>query len=154
MSPIQEQCPLVLAVEENPAISRLLVLALARDGFRVVPVSSRAEGVEILQTSFQAAINVVLIDQGTSWPGWQATLLALRQLNPFLRCGILGNAAGLEKEEILTAGACLLPKPFRLEALAAFVRNLHKEVVVAGVAHRPRPAHRLDVESCHERDSS
>lgn len=133
MNPKQDRLPLVLAVEDNPAISRLLVLALVRDGFQVVPVSSDAEAVEVLQTS-PRAIDVALIDQGMPRPGWQATLRALRRLNPLLRCGILGNAAGLEKEAMRRAGASLLPKPFGLDALAAFVRNLHKEAGFAQVA--------------------
>lgn len=112
--------PLILAVDDEPDILRMLALALAEDGFQVVPVRRAADVVPLVRERRPA---LVLLD--IMLPE-KSGLELLDEIRAFSAVPvILLTARGSNKDivEGLERGADdYVPKPFNLGELAARVR--------------------------------
>src|SRR5581483_6765180 len=86
---------------------------LRRDGFQVFLAADGLEAVDVYRQSGRA-IDVVLSDVRMNRLDGPQTLLALRKLNPLVRCIFMsGDPGDYTIPELLSLGACaFLEKPF------------------------------------------
>ncbi|VTR91974.1 histidine kinase response regulator : Response regulator with-like receiver domain protein and winged-helix dna-binding domain protein OS=Leptolyngbya sp. Heron Island J GN=N836_10960 PE=4 SV=1: Response_reg [Gemmata massiliana] len=125
MSSPDRSTPTVLVVDDEPAITQLLALALTRAGFIVRAVNGGARAFDEYQSG---DIDLVVIDvqMPRPWDG-PRTLAALRAIDPDVRAVFMsGNTGEYTHEELLARGALrVLTKPFpRLSQLAEELRAL------------------------------
>ena len=117
---------IVLVVEDDLDVQRILVRALEFSGFWAIPTSSGVEAVNVFP-AYSRSIDVALIAQYMPRMDGVGTMQALHRIKPTLRCCIMGSTVLLDREDFLAAGAAsVLAKPFRLDALAECVLNLTK----------------------------
>jgi len=122
---VTKQKPGVLVVDDEPAIRVLLEIALGRHGFSVRTAGSGQEAVELYRRH-QDSVGLVLLDVQMPGLDGPATLAALREVNPSVRCCFMSGHAGKhDPEGLLDAGADrLFQKPFRLSEVADAVQEL------------------------------
>jgi CheY-like chemotaxis protein len=117
--------PGVLVVDDDPHIRHLLGLALPQFGFAVWLASGGEEAIALFQ-QHRHDISLALLD--VLMPGLDvpATLLALRELEPSLRCCFMtGEPGGHSPGELLALGAeRVFLKPFALAELAGSLWGL------------------------------
>jgi CheY-like chemotaxis protein len=106
--------PHVLLVDDEPAVRRILGMALARGGLGVRLAASGREAVEVYRDQWRA-IDLVLLD--VLMPGGLDgvdTLAALREINPGVRCCFMSGDTGCYPvHKLLAMGAVdVLFKPF------------------------------------------
>jgi CheY-like chemotaxis protein len=111
--------------DDEPAVLRLLDMALRQAGFAVWQASNGAEAIALYRRHAEH-IDLVLLDvqmPGTDGPD---TWRALQELNPALRCCFMSGYTGQYKHEgLIGLGALqVLDKPFNLGALAATLHQL------------------------------
>src|SRR5207253_1417370 len=100
-----EQRPGVLVVDDEPAVRTLLQLSLGHHGFTVWSAAGGKAAVELYR-QHQAEIAVALLD--VQMPGLDGpwTLIALRQINPQVRCCFMsGHTGEYDAETLLDLGA-------------------------------------------------
>jgi CheY-like chemotaxis protein len=117
--------PDVLVVDDAPYIRDFLGAALPRLGFAVWLAAGGEEAVALFRQHRQD-ISLALLDvcmPGLDGPG---TLLALRELEPSVRCwSMTGEPGGHTAAGLLALGAeRVFLKPFSLAELAASLRQL------------------------------
>lgn len=115
----------ILVVDDEPAVRRLLELALDGQGFKVWQAADGREAVEVYRRE-RDAIGLVLLDvrmPGLDGPG---ALRALREINPELRCCFMsGNTGAYTIQQLLDLGAShFFQKPLGLAELVKALRNL------------------------------
>ncbi len=107
--------PLVLVVDDETSILRLLTEVLARSGLGVLTAESGQAAAEIYYER-QEQIALVLLDvqMSSSWDG-PRTFTELRRINPFVRVAFMsGSTAKVSADNLLAFGAmAVFPKPFR-----------------------------------------
>jgi CheY-like chemotaxis protein len=117
--------PVVLVVDDEPAVISVLCYALRSHGFGV---RQAADGQEALSVYRQHGPDIDLVLLDVRMPGMDGpqTLRALRDLDPDVRCCFMsGYAGGDDEAELLRLGAArVLAKPFRLEGVAAALREV------------------------------
>jgi CheY-like chemotaxis protein len=115
----------VLVVDDDPAIRRMMELALLARGFAVHVAASGGEAVDLL-CRYGRGVGVVLLDVLMPEMDGPATLRALRALDPDLpACFYTAFPGQYSESELLAAGACtLLTKPCPLDRLTATLRSL------------------------------
>ena len=114
--------PLILVVDDEPALLRLLEVWLRQEGFAVVTAASGAEALEAYRRH-AAALAVVLLDVRMPGMDGRRTLAALRQIDPTVRCYLTGGDPGVLEGALAQGAAGSFPKPFRLDDLARELRQ-------------------------------
>ncbi len=130
----------VLVVDDDPGVRQLLATALSGAGLTPYLAGSAAEA--ILQfLRHRDAIDVVLLDVQMGDLGGPPALLALRTINPTVRCCFMSGYAGSYSEaDLLACGAArLFPKPF--SSLQLLVDEL-KKVAAGGREVQTSPPYR------------
>lgn len=118
--------PLVLVVEDDQDVLKMLGLTLRMDGLEVLTANSGRAAIELYR-QHGSAIGVVLLDVHMPDLDGPKTLVALQQLNPSVRCcfmsGYTGNYSG---DQLLAMGASIVfPKPFdSLKGLTVKLREI------------------------------
>ncbi len=126
LAAIQTDPRIVLVVEDDQDVQRILIRALELAGFWAIPTSSGIEAINVFP-AYARAIEVALISQDMPWLDGVGTMQALHRIKPSLRCCLIGSTVLLDREEYLAAGAAsVLAKPFHLDVLAECVLNLSK----------------------------
>jgi hypothetical protein len=107
--------PVVLVVDDEPGVRLLLELVLKQSGLAVRAAAGGAEAVDLYRRH-AAEIAAVLLDVMMPGLNGPATLAALREANPNVRCFFTSGAAdGPQAEELQRLGpAGVFPKPFAL----------------------------------------
>jgi CheY-like chemotaxis protein len=104
----------ILVVDDNPVLRTLLDTVLGRSGFLVHSAACGTEAVEVFRKHWRT-IQVVLLDvQLGEGPDGPDTLMALRQIDPGVRCCFMSADTGVYTvEQLLGRGAlAFFSKPF------------------------------------------
>lgn len=122
---VSRKQPGILVVDDEDMLLSLLDVVLRGQGFAVFTASSGQDAVAIYQAN-QAAIDMVLLDVRMPGMDGPTTLLALRQINPAVRCCFMSGELGTVKiDDLLALGAeRVFFKPFALTQVAAELWNL------------------------------
>jgi CheY-like chemotaxis protein len=120
MSPVH-----LLVVDDDPAVRRLLAVALPPHGFTVRLAAGGEEAVEAYRTHL-GEVDLVLLDVLLPGPDGPQTLAALREIDPAVPCCFVSARTGrYSAEEFLAMGADrVIAKPFG--RLAEFARVLRE----------------------------
>lgn len=107
------QRPVILVVEDEPAVLKMLDLALRHYGFSVKLAACGREAVELYRDHYRD-IALVLLDVQMPDMDGPATLVALKEINPGLPCCFMsGHTGKYSTRELLDLGAAhVLMKPF------------------------------------------
>jgi CheY-like chemotaxis protein len=110
----------VLLVEEDMAVRDCLVLLLSNHGLFVRQAASGPAAVELYRLHM-ASTGVVLLDIGMEGMDGPQTLIALKQIDPGVRCCFMTGGAGKYDESALAAmgAVCVFQKPFGIEMARA-----------------------------------
>ena len=113
----------VLVVDDDPAIRRLIIAALKRDGYEFIEATNGREALDQMRQSNPDCVVLDLMMPIVS--GWD--VLQQRLHDPDLtRIPVIIVSANREPElvKVLDKGICaFLPKPFDIGALSALVRS-------------------------------
>ncbi len=115
----------ILVVEDDPAVLRMLGLALSAHGFDVWLAASGRAAVGLYETHHDG-IGLVLLDVQMDGLDGPQTLAALRGLDPNVRCCFMsGHTGRYTVEDLLRLGAAyVVEKPFpSLRRLADLLRD-------------------------------
>lgn len=120
-------CPnCILVAEDDPALRRLLVSSLSREGYRLHEAKDGHEALEELGSGEAELLILDLMMPKVS--GWE--VLRRRAEDPALQripVIVISAAKDSAVAEVLDRNICaLLPKPFDLDALHALVRSCLK----------------------------
>jgi CheY-like chemotaxis protein len=118
--------PEVLVVEDEPAVGKMLSVALRHYGLEVWLAANGAQAVELYK-QHSGTIDIVLLDVRMTGMDGPQTLFALQRLDPQVRAVFMsGNTGRYTGEQLLGFGALrVLSKPFSSMAdLAATLRQL------------------------------
>ena len=109
---------LILVVDDEESICRILQSTLERFGYRVLVAANGAEAVALYAQN-GAEIAVVLTDMAMPVMDGPATIVALKAMNPAVRIiGSSGLSSNLGVEKALGAGVLrFVPKPYTAETL-------------------------------------
>ena len=120
-----QPAPVVLVVEDDPAVRQFLETALRRFGFDIRSAVNGAEALEIYQ---RGGIGVVLMDVQMPLLDGPKTLARLKEIDPNVVCCLMSAHFGeYDFVEIMNLGAIgLLQKPFNLEQLRQIVMGAIK----------------------------
>ena len=115
----------ILVVDDEAPIRKMLEMGLQMQGFHVYLAADGNQGIERYREN-QETVDVVLLDVQMPVLDGPATLRALRQINPEVRCCLMsGHAGGYSREQFMELGAAdLLGKPFTLAEAADVLRRL------------------------------
>jgi CheY-like chemotaxis protein len=115
----------VLVVDDNETVRVLLEVVLPRHGLEVLVAGGGKEALRIYE-QHRDAISLVLLDLHMPEMDGPATLAALRQVNPRVRCCFMSRSADKGPAgDLLSLGAShVLPKPFA--ALSEVAELLHR----------------------------
>lgn len=131
---------LILAVDDDPAVLRVITLALRRNGYRVLETTNPEEALRVAQ-DLDAPLDLVLTD------------LVMPEMSGFRLVEILSETrkdmrvvyiSGFEADEVEWAGApggarTFLPKPLAPATLVAAVRRTLDAPLTAGPVASPPP---------------
>jgi CheY-like chemotaxis protein len=113
----------VLVVDDDPAIRRLIIAALKRDGYDFLEAPNGREALDLMRSSKPDVVVLDLMMPVLS--GWD--VLRERQSDPFLTSIPVIVVSANRDPEVATAvnsGICaFLPKPFDIGALSALVKS-------------------------------
>jgi DNA-binding NtrC family response regulator len=112
--------PVVLVVDDEPAIRLLCRINLEFDGFEVREASTLAEGRVALEGGDVA---VVLLDMHIGVESGMVLLTELLEREPHIPVAVISGSSDATVEEYRRADA-VLAKPFRIDHLTATVRAL------------------------------
>jgi CheY-like chemotaxis protein len=119
--------PTVLVVDNDAPVRFVLGALLKAQGCRVLLASNAWESLKLYRQHL-GDIDLVLLDVQLPGMDGLATLEALRDINPRVRCGFLsGGSTGDDDEanRLLRRGAELvIPKPYTLDHIGGLVRRL------------------------------
>lgn len=118
-----ENAPLVLYVEDEPAVLDLGVIALEEGGFRVEPIRSGADAIRALETpdaAFRALVTDIDLPGGAD--GWDVAKRA-RELFPDLAVIYVSGGSSHDWSSKGVPGSVMLVKPFALAQLVVAVSN-------------------------------
>jgi CheY-like chemotaxis protein len=115
----------ILVVEDDTGVRRMLEVALPYYGFVVQSAATGQEAIQLYQ-SRRDAIAVVLLDVQMPEMDGPATLAALRQINPAVRCCFMsGHTGRYSALDLLNFGAArVFQKPFSLADLTQALGQL------------------------------
>lgn len=129
--------PVVLVVEDDQAVGKMLDLALRLHGFVVRLAANGREAVELYR-EHHLNIALVLLDVQMFGMDGPATLAAIQTINPEVQCCFMsGHMGKYSAGDLLDMGAAhVLPKPF--VSLSLLIRLLW-DMVDARPAQEPLP---------------
>jgi CheY-like chemotaxis protein len=120
---------LILVVDDDATVRRVLELLLRRFGYRVLVATSGAEGLALYRAR-GSEIALVILDVQMPEMSGPATLAALRQINPTVRCWFMSGCPAGIREALASNGIAekvghgvnagvpeVLDKPFCLDRL-------------------------------------
>jgi FixJ family two-component response regulator len=115
---IQADKPVVLVVDDEPAVRRTLCVILALRGYEPRPFGGGAAAVESLRQDPGGAAAAVVDIRMPGMDG-PATVAAFRAIAPSLPCVFLtGDVGDYTLEQLRACGACaVLEKPIRISEL-------------------------------------
>jgi CheY-like chemotaxis protein len=118
--------PLILVVDDEPAVRRMLELQLRRLGYRAAVAEDGPEALALFR-ALRGEVALVLLDVQMPQMNGPATLAALQQIDPAVRCcfmsGFPENLVPHQSEDASSLGMVeILDKPFRLDQLEALLR--------------------------------
>jgi CheY-like chemotaxis protein len=117
------EVPVVLVVDDNPSIRALLEVLLTRLGFGVALAADGRQAVEVYR-SLRGELALVVMDLHVPGMDGPATLAALRQIDPAVRCCFLSASPWeLDRVAFLPGVTGLLAKPFRMHVLEETLRK-------------------------------
>lgn len=119
----------ILLIEDEPSVTAFLRTALERNGYAVVPVSSGAAGLELLESrEFRGVISDIRMPgsvNGAEVHAW------IQQNRPELRARIIlisGDTANPETQGFLEkSGTPCIEKPFRVQKFISIVEETFGE---------------------------
>jgi CheY-like chemotaxis protein len=131
----------VLIVDDDCNVRNLLALVLTGAGFPVRLAVDGAEAV-VVYRQYRHEIALVLLDVIMPVQDGPATLAALLQLNPDVRCCFVSAASGhLTPADLLALGAVgFVQKPFKIQGLIDVVRSLARPASDAAAGLKAVPA--------------
>ena len=113
----------VLVVDDDPAIRRMIIAALKRDGYTFLEAPNGKEALDLMRSAHPAVVVLDLMMPVLS--GWD--VLRERQSDTSLReIPVIVVSANRDPDvaTAVNAGICaFLPKPFDIGALSALVRS-------------------------------
>ena len=113
----------VLVVDDDPSIRRLIIAALKRDGYTFLEAPSGREALEVMRTDHPAVMVLDLMMPGVS--GWD--VLQERARDPELvkiPVIVISASRAAEVTATMDQGICaFLPKPFDIGVLSSLVRS-------------------------------
>ena len=124
---------MVLVVDDDPSIRRLIIAALKRDGYTFIEAPSGKEALDVMRSERPAVVVLDLMMPGVS--GWDvlharagdAELLKIPVI-------VISASRAAEVTSTLDQGICaFLPKPFDIGVLSSLVRSC---VVTDSPAHQ------------------
>ncbi len=117
--------PVLLVVEENDSVRRMLDMALRQYHFAVILAADGPEAIAQFKKQGEE-MDLVLLDVGMSPLSGPETLSALKQINPHVRCCFMtGDASSQCSEALLAQGALhIFRKPF--SSIADLAETLHR----------------------------
>src|SRR5690349_18181275 len=110
--------PLILVVDDEPAVRQLIRAVLVTAGFRVLLAGCVEEAAQILRQPGDEVAAVLIADYLLGMSGLQ-TLARLREASPGLPCGLMSDDPSKFAGDTL-----ILQKPFPKEDLLTTVRAL------------------------------
>jgi CheY-like chemotaxis protein len=127
--------PLILVIDDDSAVRRVLELHLRRFGYRVAVAEGGPEGLALYR-ELGSEVALVLLDVHMPAMSGPATLAALRQIDPVVRCWFMsGFPAGIlparspsdhpqhQGHEMDLRVGEVLNKPFHMAHLEALLRS-------------------------------
>jgi CheY-like chemotaxis protein len=121
-APTHARASRVLVVDDDPAIRRLIIAALKRDGYGFLEAANGREALDLMRSEQPAIVVLDLMMPVVS--GWD--VLQERLGDPMLsKIPVIIVSANREPELVhaIDKGICaFLPKPFDITALTALVR--------------------------------
>jgi DNA-binding response OmpR family regulator len=115
----------VLVVDDEEAVRRVVSRGMRSHGFAVWMAGDGREAVE-LYSRHRGAIDVVLLDVQMRDRDGPATLAALREVDPGVRCCFMTGDPGRYTEQVLAGlgAAAVFSKPFRMDEVARRLAQL------------------------------
>jgi len=113
MNNLTNLTPVVLVVDDNPIIGKLLMRFLTEENYEVTSFTRGKEALEYLKTN--EAVGLLLTD--IDMPEMSGIELSrqVKTLYPALPIIVMsGSADGQTRDEIFSLGADFIPKPFEL----------------------------------------
>ncbi len=124
MSEGPDTAPAVLVVDDDRASRGLLEVWLRRLGYAPLVAASGVEAVNTFR-AYPGPVALVLLDVHMPGGDGPATLAALRQLDPAVRCVFMTGVSVTGLQDLLALGAVgVLNKPFWWKDLADTLRRL------------------------------
>lgn len=122
MSPVQQEMPKILVVDDEMSVRELLEIMLQREGYRV---QSAAGGEEALEAIQKERFDLVITDIRMSPINGLEVLKECKSISPGTVVIIISAYASTETAvEAMKEGAYdYLPKPFNNEEMCAVIRN-------------------------------
>jgi two-component system, OmpR family, response regulator len=122
----------ILVVEEDEAVRGVIVMLLNEHGFTVRQAVSGLDAVDVY-TKHGPTINAILLDVGMTGMDGPATLIALRSVNPLLRCYFMTGGGGRYDDASLEAMgcACVFHKPFQTAELVRVLEQVTRDLIQA-----------------------
>jgi CheY-like chemotaxis protein len=126
---------LILVIDDEPVVRRVLELYLAGLGYRVIVAEGGAEGLALYRARGKE-VALVILDVHMPRMSGPATLAALRQIDPGVRCWFMSgcapadlregpfscDASELESDRSDAGAPQVLDKPFSLNRLEMLLR--------------------------------
>jgi DNA-binding response OmpR family regulator len=121
----QAKTPVILVVDDEPAIGTLLNVALRRQGFDVLVACSGQQALDVYRQRHEA-IALILMDVRMPGLSGPETLYLLRQINAQVRCCFMTGYSGeyTEKELLEQGAAFIFAKPLILAELTRILWQL------------------------------
>lgn len=123
----------ILLVEDEDSVRRIACVALETQGYRVLPASSAAEGIELFK---QHGDGIKLLVSDLVMPGMGGGQLAkeLRFLRPSLKVLFISGYTEeiCVQQGVMTSMESFLAKPFKPSTLARKVRTILDHIEVSG----------------------
>jgi CheY-like chemotaxis protein len=114
---------LVLVVDDEPMLRRMMRRTLERFGFDVVEASDGQQAIELLQR-LNDQISLVLMDWNMPILTGEETLAGLRQSAPEVPVLVLSGYGDMHDEMRAMGAQGFLPKPFRPSGLEEMLRGV------------------------------
>ncbi len=120
-----EEARLLLSVNEDSALERMIGALASREGFRLIPATNAADAVETLELADAVRIEAIVLDQAALDGDGLAEIRAIKQAAPSIPMVVLtASMAPQDAVEAMRAGAKdYLVKPVSADGLLEAIRK-------------------------------